>query len=269
MIQKLNPILKEAKKKNRAVGAFTATNFEVLRAIIEVAEKRNEPVIIKHSFAYEDEAPLKYMGPAIIELSKKSKVDICPMLDHCKDPVYTKDGLKMGFTAVMYDGTGLSIDDNIKIGNEMVNLAKSADANIEAGIRVDLDYSSGDGKIKNMDDILKFVRDVDVDALAPLFFNKASNPGEYGMNFKAFKEIAEKTNLPLVLHGAGHMPKEYIKTAIESGISKINYFSVAGINELQHYIKKNPEFSFAAIINHFVNAVARDIDEAMEIMANK
>ena len=40
MIQKLNPILKEAIRKNRAVGAFTATSFEILRAIIEVAEKR-------------------------------------------------------------------------------------------------------------------------------------------------------------------------------------------------------------------------------------
>lgn len=269
MIQKLNPILKEAKKKNRAVGAFTATNFEVLRAIIEVAEKRNEAVIIKHSFSYEDEAPLKYMGPAIIELSKKSKVDICPMLDHCKDLGYTKEGLKLGFTAVMYDGTGLSLDDNIKMGNEMVNIAKSADANIEAGFKVDVDYSTDDGKIININDVLKFVRDVDIDALAPLFFNRANNPGEYDMNFRAFKELSERTNLPLVLHGAGHMPKEYIKIAIASGVSKINYFSVAGVNELEHYIRKNPKFTFTAIINHFVNAVSRDVDEAMEIMANK
>ena len=39
MIQKLNPILEEATRKNRGVGAFTATTFEILRAIIDVAEK--------------------------------------------------------------------------------------------------------------------------------------------------------------------------------------------------------------------------------------
>ena len=107
MIQKLNPILKEATRKNRGVCAFTATNFEVLTAIIEVAEKRGEPVIIKHSATFEKDVPLKYMGPVIIELASKAKVDICPMLDHCKDTEYIKRGLKMGFTAVMYDGADL------------------------------------------------------------------------------------------------------------------------------------------------------------------
>ena len=127
MIQKLNPILEEATRKNRGVGAFTATTFEILRAIIDVAEKRGEPVIIKHSATYEDEVPLKYMGPVIIELSKKAKVDICPMLDHCKDTDYIKQGLKMGFTAVMYDGAELPFEENVKMGKEVVKAVNEAE----------------------------------------------------------------------------------------------------------------------------------------------
>ena len=70
MIQKLNPILEEATRKNRAVGAFTATSFEILRAIIEVAEKRGEAVIIKHSATFEDEVPLKYTVKILNILSR-------------------------------------------------------------------------------------------------------------------------------------------------------------------------------------------------------
>ena len=39
MIQKSNPILEEATRKNRGVCAFTATNFEILTAIIADKKK--------------------------------------------------------------------------------------------------------------------------------------------------------------------------------------------------------------------------------------
>ena len=83
------------------------------------------------------------------------------------------------------------------------------------------------------------------------------------------KEISEKTNLPLVLHGAGNLPKDAIRKAIECGVRKINYFSNAGIKEIQDYIATTKVFSFASMTNIVVNAVAKDIDEAMAVFAMK
>ena len=269
MIQKLNPILEEATRKNRAVGAFTATSFEILRAIIEVAEKRGEAVIIKHSATFEDEVPLKYMGPVIIELAKKAKIDICPMLDHCKDTEYIKEGLKMGFTAVMYDGADLPYDENVKKGKEIVDLAKSADANIEASFGFVGGHKSEKSTITDVDQLMKFIKEVDIDALAPSVGNSHSATEQKDLNYNLLKEISEKTNLPLVLHGAGNLPKDAIRKAIECGVRKINYFSNAGIKEIQDYMATTKVFSFTTMTNLVVNAVAKDIDEAMAVFAMK
>ena len=269
MIQKLNPILKEATRKNRAVGAFTATSFETLRAIIEVAEKRGEPVIIKHSATFEEEVPLKYMGPVIVELAKKAKIDICPMLDHCKDADYIKQGLKMGFTAVMYDGANLPLEENIKMGKEIVSLAKSADANIEASFGFVGGHNDEKSTLTDVDQLLKFIHEVDIDALAPSVGNSHSANDTHELNYSLLKEISEKTNLPLVLHGAGNLPKESIRKAIECGVRKVNYFSNAGIKEIKEYIDTTNTFSFASMVKIVVSAVSKDIDETMAILSMK
>ena len=269
MIQKLNPILEEATRKNRGVGAFTATSFEILRAIIEVAEKRNEPVIIKHSATYENEVPLKYMGPVIIELSKKSKVDICPMLDHCKDTDYIKTGLKMGFTAVMYDGADLPFEENVKKGKEVVSLAKSADANIEASFGFVGGHKNEASTITDVKQLMKFIKEVDIDALAPSVGNTHSTTAKQELNYNLLKEISEKTDLPLVLHGAGSLPKDEIRKAIECGVRKINYYSNAGVKEVKDYIANNDEIIFTTMMSRVVSAVAKDIEEAMAVFSMK
>jgi len=268
MIQKLNPILEEATRKNRAVGAFTATSFAILRAIIEVAEKRNEAVILKHSATFEDEVPLKFMGPVIVELAKKSKVDICPMLDHCKDESYIREGLKMGFTAVMYDGADLPFEENVKKGKEIVSLAKSADANIEASFGFVGGHKGEASSITDVEQLMKFIKEVDIDALAPSVGN-SHNAEKTELNYNLLKEISEKTHLPLVLHGAGTLPKEDIRKAIECGVRKINYFSSAGTKEIKEYIDTTKVFSFASMANIVAQAVAIDINEAMKTFSMK
>ena len=269
MIQKLNPILEEATRKNRAVGAFTATSFEILRAIIEVAEKRGEPVIIKHSTSFEDEVPLKFMGPTIIELAKKAKVDVRPMLDHCKDVDYIKEGLKMGFTAIMYDGADLPFEENIKKGKEIVSLAKSGNANIEASFGFVGGHKNEKSTLTDVEQLMKYLSEVDIDALAPSVGNSHSANEHTELDYNLLKEISEKSKLPLVLHGAGNLPKEAIRKAIECGVRKINYFSLAGIRELKEYLDSSKAFSFASMTNIVVNAAAKDIEEAMAVFAMK
>ena len=269
MIQKLNPILEEATRKNRGVCAFTATNFEILTAIIEVAEKRGEPVIIKHSATFEKDVPLKFMGPVIIELSNKAKVDICPMLDHCKDADYIKQGLKMGFRAVMYDGADLPFEENVKKGKEIVSFAKSADANIEASFGVVGGHNGEASTITNVDELLKYIKEVDIDALAPSVGNTHSSSESSNIDFDLLKEISEKTNLPLVLHGAANLSKDSIRKAIECGVRKVNYFSKAGTNEVKDYISNTKDISFAAMTNIMVDAIKKDIEEAMAIVSMK
>ena len=89
------------------------------------------------------------------------------------------------------------------------------------------------------------------------------------MNFDLLKEISEKTNLPLVLHGAGSLPKDEIRKAIECGVRKINYYSNAGVKEIKDYLANNSEVVFTTMMSKVVNAVAKDIEEAMAVFSMK
>ena len=175
----------------------------------------------------------------------------------------------MGFTAVMYDGADLPFDENVKKGKEIVSLAKSADANIEASFGVVGGHNGEASIITNVDELLKYIKEVDIDALAPSVGNTHSSTESSNINFDLLKEISEKTNLPLVLHGAANLPMESIRKAIECGVRKVNYFSKAGTKEIKDYVSNNNDISFATMTNIMVNAIKKDIEDAMSIVSMK
>lgn len=103
MLTGLKDIISEAKKKNIAVGSFNTPNLECILAVLDSAEELNVPVIIAHAQCHEDVAPLEKIGPVMIELAKRSKVNVCVHLDHGEDFEYCRRAVKLGFTSVMID----------------------------------------------------------------------------------------------------------------------------------------------------------------------
>ena len=71
-----------------------------------------------------------------------------------------------------------------------------------------------------------FCRETGIDALAPSF---GTAHGIYKskpvLDLERVKVIAEKTGLPLVMHGGSGVSDEDYRTAIRNGIRKINYYS--------------------------------------------
>ena len=123
--------------KSKTVFQFNINNLEWTKAILEEVNELKEPVILGAS-----ENAIKYMGGyKVVSQIVKSlieeleiKVPVVIHLDHGKNIESCKKALEAGFTSVMIDASNYSLEENIKITKQVVELAQKCNASVEAGI---------------------------------------------------------------------------------------------------------------------------------------
>ena len=208
MLITLNEILAIAKEKNMAVGAFNTPNLECITAVLNAAEQLDVPVILSHAELHESVAPLSVIGPTMVAAAMAAKVPVCVHLDHCETLSYMEQALRIGFTGVMYDGSTLPYEENVANTKKAVAMAKAYGVNVEAEIGQLASREGGSGEnaggpvYTDPDLAVKFCAETGIDALAPSF---GTAHGIYKskpvLDLDRVKVIAEKTGLPLVMHG--------------------------------------------------------------------
>lgn len=233
MLVNLKEILALAERDNNAVGAFNGPNLPSLHAILGAAEEANRPVILMHAQVHEEMGltDLEEITPILLRAADKAKVPVCVHLDHGTDLEYVKRGIKLGYTSVMYDGSELTEDENLKNTKKIVTLAHDSGVSVEAevgsmGAREG--GSASDREALYTDPALakRFAEESGIDALACAF---GTAHGLYTeapkLDFDRVKKIRELTGLPLVMHGGSGVSDKDFAKAIACGIRKINYYT--------------------------------------------
>lgn len=278
MLVNMNTVLRHVEEKQCCVGAFDTPNLEILMAVIRAAEKRNEPVIIQHAQLHEPEMPIHIIGPIMVRMAQESKVPVCVMLDHGEDMDYVKKALDLGFSAVMYDGSSKSYEENVRMTKEVVALAKQYDANVEAEIGIVTGHEGKEFKIDNVDDAYtdpelaaRYVKETGIDALAA---SVGTVHGFYAtkpkLDFERIEKIRELTGVPLVMHGGSGISVEDTQHAIRCGIRKINYFSYmsnAGVKGVKKLLEEKEVKYFHDLANAAIDAMEVDVLSAMGMFA--
>ena len=276
MLVTLTEILAIAEEKKCAVGAFNTPNLECLNAVLDAAEKLDVPVIINHAELHEPVAPLQVIGPVMAEAAKRSKVPVCVHLDHCETLSYMEEALKLGFTGVMYDGSALSYEENVKNTCIAVAMARQYGANVEAEIGQLASREGGEeaaaGPVYTDPELAKqFCEETGIDALAPSF---GTAHGIYKskpvLDLERVKVIAEMTGLPLVMHGGSGVSDEDYRIAIEKGIRKVNYYSYmakAGVNAVKAMLETEEVTFFHDLAMAAQKAMEADVEKAMRVFA--
>ena len=126
MLANLNEVWKLADEKKIAIGAFNIVNFENILAVLDTAEKLNMPVILAFAQTHEENnvMNLDTIGPVMVLMAQRAKVPVVVHLDHGVNLDYIEKSLKMGFTSVMFDGSALTYEENIRQTKEAVALAR-------------------------------------------------------------------------------------------------------------------------------------------------
>lgn len=282
MLVNLNEVLKYAEKNQCAIGSFNTPNLESILAVIHEAETRQVPVIIMHAQVHESVSPLLDIGPIMVYCAQRSSVPVCVHLDHGEDLEYIQKALDLGFTSVMYDGSLLPFDENVKNTLLTVSLAKKYQASVEAEIGILGGRESGDHRnaindptalYTNPQTALDFVRLTKIDALACSF---GTAHGLYKvapkLDFDRIGRISLLTKKPLVMHGgSGVLPEDYRK-AIQLGVRKINYYSYmakAGLDGAKNVIADEKTIFYHDVARQAYVSMRSDIAKAMNVFYRK
>jgi len=273
---KLKDYLKKAQKEKWAIGQFNFSTFEQLRGIIAAAQKTKSPVILGTS-----QGELNYLGLkevlALVEISKlRSLTSLFLNLDHGKDLNWIKKAIDFGYSAVHFDGSELPFKKNIKCAKRIVEYAHKKGVLVEGELgylRGGSNFHKKIARIEKEDLTLpekayKFVRETKVDSLAIAIGNiHGIYAGMPKLDFERLKEINNKTNAFLVLHGGSGIPKAEIKKAIKFGIVKVNINT-----ELRLIWKKTLEKSFKVqeirpykILPKVQKAIQKKVEEKMNL----
>lgn len=224
---KMKELLVKAQKQNTGVGAFSVGNMEMVKGAVLAAEELHTPIILQIAEVRLKHSPLELMGPMMVAAAKAAKVDIAVHLDHGLTVETVKQALEIGFTSVMLDASHASLVDNIAMTADVVKRSCTYGATVEAELGIvggSEDGSSDHGiRCTNPDDAVKFCEETGVDALAVAIGNAHGNyPVAPTLEFDILKQISERVNVPLVLHGGSGITDDDFRRAISLGIRKVN-----------------------------------------------
>lgn len=257
---KMKELLVQAQKNNKGCGAFSVGNMEMVKGAIRAAEELNTPIILQIAEVRLKHSPIALMGPMMVQAAKEAKVDIAVHLDHGLTIETVKKALELGFTSVMYDSSTYSFEENIARTKEVVALAETYGATVEAelGLVGGSEDGSCDHGIRCTDpkDAKVFCEKTGVDALAVAIGNAHGNyPVAPTLALDVLEEIHNTVDIPLVLHGGSGITDDDFRRAILLGIRKVN-IATASFNSLtakvEEYIQSGDKH------NYF------DLNEAME-----
>lgn len=222
-------ILAHAYKHQYGVGAFSAHNAETIQGILWAAEEEQSPVMIQIGQKVIQHVGLKEMKKMIEIFADDITVPICIHLDHSRQYEQTLQAIRNGFQSVMFDGSGFSFDENVKVTKKVAEIARLLGIGSEGeigkigGTEDDITVSEKNVLITETEEATIFAEQTGVDYLA---VSIGTSHGIYKtmpkLHLERLKKISDAIKRPIVLHGGSSVPDKQVQEAIKLGVAKIN-----------------------------------------------
>lgn len=222
----LAQVLQPALRDGYAVAGFVCLGWEDARAFTMAAEAEGKPVILQAGPGCRAHTPLPVLGAMFRTLADSVYVPVVLHLDHGRSLAEARAAIGEGFTSVMFDGSALPLDENIRQTAEIAALAHAHGVSCEGEIGF-VGYAGGaTSSLTNPEDAARFARETGVDAMAIAVGNvhlQQDHAG--GIDEVALAAIAHATggSVPLVIHGgSGVPPDQRTRLARTTPICKFN-----------------------------------------------
>ncbi|MFZ2038420.1 MAG: class II fructose-bisphosphate aldolase [Minisyncoccia bacterium] len=286
---KLKEIIVQAQKEKKAIGHFNVSNLETLHGIFEAAREMNVPVIIGVAEGEREFIGTKLIANIIKSYREEYNFPIFLNADHTYSVEGVKEAIDAGFDAVIFDGTKLPFEENVRLTKECVEYAraKNPDILIEAelgfigssskvlegipeGVKITEEFLTKPGEA------VAFLEATGVDMLAPAVGNihgMLKGGVDPALNVKRVGEIKNAVNIPLVLHGASGNSAADIKDSINAGVAIVHInteIRVAYRNALEKSLLENKdELAPYRYMKSVREAVKKVVLEKLKIFENK
>lgn len=233
-MQSLREAIEVAREKGIALAHFNVSDSNQFNAVVEAAQTAGMPVIIGAS-----EGERKFVGvhnlAAMVAAARAEGKQVYLNADHTYSVELVKEAIDAGFDAAIFDGSHLSIEENIAQTREGVAYARASgrDVLVEGEIGrigtssklLDKVPDDVDAQLTTAEEAARFVRETGVDLLAPavgtLHGRLKSGPMPR-INASRIEEIRTAAGVPLVLHGGSGSTDEDFIAAVKAGISIVH-----------------------------------------------
>ena len=215
-------MFKKAYEGGYAIGAFNVNNMEIVQAITEAANELRSPIILQCSAGARKYAKHAYLVHLVQAALEDTDIPIALHLDHGADFEICKSCIDGGFTSVMYDGSALPYEENIKIAKQVAEYAHDKGVVVEAelgtlaGIEDDVVVELGAESYTQPEQVEDFVTRTGVDSLAIAIGTSHGaykfKPGQKPqLRFDILDEVSKRLpGFPIVLHGASSVLPKYV-----------------------------------------------------------
>lgn len=281
---KAQELLKKAREKSVAIGAFNVGNLETFKAITQAAKNLHSPVLIEASPGEAGFMGFKQLVYLARAYEDQIQLPIILNLDHGESVESILEAIKAGFDYVHYDGSKFSYEENLENASIVVEEAHKKEIMVEGEID-HIEGSSADhtkestkmySKLELFTDPRKakeFVEKTGVDVFASFIGNLH---GIYAdvihLNLDKLKDITVALpNTYLSLHGGSGVYDDDVRNAIKMGIVKVNVNSelrVAFKMTLQEEIGKTTEIAPYKYMKRPIEEVQKVVETKMKLFGS-
>jgi ketose-bisphosphate aldolase len=214
-----------------ALPAINVANLETVQGVLRAAEAAGSPVILQVSPGAIAYAGYEAMREITFGEASRCAVPVLVHLDHCREPDTVRRALADGFSSVMFDGSRLEYDENVRLTREIVAQAGPLGVAVEAelgyiGGSEDTTLSEARAAATSAREAADFVAATGIDILAPAIGSVHRMPEDsVELDVEAVRLIADACGRPLALHGGSGIKRAQLPSLIGAGVVKVNVSS--------------------------------------------
>jgi fructose-bisphosphate aldolase class II len=225
--------LRIARRDGFAVGAFNAVDSHFVDAVFAAAGRLAAPVILNVAEVHLGYVQLEDIAAYVRHKARASGLPVALNLDHGLTVATVERAVAAGFTSVMFDGSALTFDENIRRTAEVGRMCRAKGISVEGELGAvggdeggGLEGSADRDRFTDPALAADFVARTGVDALAVAIGNAHGRyKGTPQLDFDLLARLAGCVALPLVLHGGSGLSPEDFHRAISLGIAKVNFYT--------------------------------------------
>lgn len=269
-------MLEHAYANGYAVGAFDLVSLDFLEGIMDAAERCQSPVILSLAESHFDYFDFALVMPAVEAAARRALVPVAIHLDHGESLESAITGINQGCNGVMVDASQYNLDENIQRTQDVVAMARACGVPVEGELGYvpgvegeDAERHPGEIAYTTVEQATVYVNQTGVDFLAVSIGTVHGRmKGEPELDFGRLASINQALKIPLVIHGGTGLSDDQFRQLIESGVSKINYYTAlsdaAGI-QIGKNAGEQHNRGYTALLAGAKDAISQETERCMRL----
>ncbi len=208
--------------------AFNVWDIASAKAVIDASAQRRIPVILQTSMKAFAKLDKKEFRTFVSQYSEGRDAKVYLHLDHCRKQTMFTEAIDSGWDSVMIDASDRPLEENIKLTNEICNLAHERNVLVESEIGhvggTEDDICTVEGGIADISSVEYFINHTAVDSLAVAI---GTAHGLYHgipeLHYGLLEQTSRFSDIPLVIHGGTGLTDEMFRKLLSyKNVKKIN-----------------------------------------------